>query len=237
MTTKRVLLGVDANSFPVALNFFSNRGKFAVTVVRDGIEAFSRIAEEKPDIALLDVNLTHKGGAECCKELKESGLSPETLIVLEVCVENRRDVKKCLEADCSALLVKPLRYEHLAGITTRLLFGERSIPPRFDVRLPVRYGIRYDKLINNYSVNLSIGGVFLETTDILPVGTCLNVAFALPDGTTIDCAAQVTWLNGPMLRSQPLLPSGMGLRFLDIEKQEVAALRNFLFSEGRLFSA
>ena len=40
MTTKRVLLGVDANSFPIALNFFANRGKFAVTVVRDGIEAF-----------------------------------------------------------------------------------------------------------------------------------------------------------------------------------------------------
>jgi len=232
MTTKRVLLGVDANSFPVALNFFSNREKFAVTVVRDGIEAFGRIAEEKPDIALLDVNLANKGGAECCKQVKESGLSAETLIVLEVCVGNRRDVKKCLEADCNALLVKPLHYEHLASVTTRLLFGERSISPRFGVRLPIRYGIRHD-----YSANLSIGGVFLETTDILPAGTHFNVAFTLPDGTTIDCAAEVTWLNGPMLRSQPLLPIGMGLRFLDIEKSEVIAIRDFLFSEDRLFLA
>lgn len=237
MTTKRVLLGVDANSFPVASIFFSNREKFAVTVVHDGIEAIGRILEEKPDIAFLNVDLAHKGGAECCKEVKESGLSPETLIVLEVCLENQRDVRRCLEADCSALIVKPVRYDDLAGISTRLLFRESSIPPRFDVRLPIRYGIRQDKLIDNFSVNLSMGGVFLETTKILPVGTSLTVAFSLPDGTTIDCSAQVTWLNGPMLRSKPLLPSGMGLKFLDIEKYEVTALRKFLFSEERSFTA
>ena len=237
MTTKKVLLGVDADSFPAASNFFSNRGKFVVTVVHDGIEAFGRIVEERPDIALLDVDLAHKGGAECCKEVKESGLSPETLIVLGVYVENRHDVKRCLDADCTALLVKPLRYEHLADITTRLLFRERSIPPRFSVRLPIHYGLRDNRPVNNYTVNLSIGGVFLETTSILPVGTSINVAFTLPEGTTIDCTAQVTWLNGPMLRSQPLLPPGMGLRFLDIENYEVTALRNFLSSEERLFTA
>src|SRR5690242_15410010 len=119
MTTKRVLLGVDPNSIPTALNFFSNREKFAVTVVHDGIEAFGRIADEKPDIAILDVNLAHKGGAECCKQVKKREISPDTIIVLEVCLENRREFKECLESDCNALLVKPIHYEHLAGIATR----------------------------------------------------------------------------------------------------------------------
>jgi uncharacterized protein (TIGR02266 family) len=237
MTTKSVLLGLDTNSFPTASDFFSNREKFSVTVVHDGIEALGRIAEEKPDIAILDVNLTRKGGADCCRQVRKKGLSPETLIVLEVCVRNPRDVKKCLESDCNALLVKPLYYEHLAGIITRLLFGQRSIQPRFDVRLPVRYGTRHDHWIDNFSVNLSTGGVFLETTDFLPVGTCIKVVFTLPRGICIECAAQVTWLNDPQSRSQPLLPAGVGLKFLDIEKKKVTALRNFLFSEERLFSA
>src|SRR5262249_44647892 len=102
---------------------------------------------------------------------------------------------------------------------------------------PIRCGIRAEERIENFSVNLSTSGVFLETTDILPVGTCLDVTFNLPTGSCIECSAQVTWLNGPEQRSQPQLPPGMGLKFLHIETKEVTALRDFLFSEERLFSA
>ena len=238
MTKKQILLGIDADSFPTAMNFFPNGEKFDVTVVHDGHEALRRITKDKPDLAILDIDLPKKGGDMCCMEVKQGGRSPATLIVLEVWMHNRSDVRRCLEADCDALLVKPMRYEPLAGIITRLLFGATSKPPRFNVRLPVHYGIQSDRLIDNYSVNLSTGGVFLEAQHVVPVGTPLNVVFTLPnDGTTIQCTAQVTWLNGPVLRCQPLLPAGMGLKFLDIGNMEVNAIRDFLFSEERLYSA
>ena len=237
MTKKRIVLGIDADSIPTAMNFFPNGEKFDVTVVHDGHEALRRISKDKPDLAILDIDLPKKGGDACCREVKEGGLSLATLIVLEVWLHNGSDVRRCLEAGCDALLVKPLEYEPLAGIITRLLFGTSSTPPRFNVRLPVHYGIQPDRLIDNYSVNLSTGGVFLEAQHVVPVGTPLTVVITLPNNTTIECTAEVTWLNGPVLRCQPLLPPGMGLKFLDIGNQQVNAIREFLFSEERLFSA
>jgi len=237
MTKKRILLGIDADSFPTVMNFFPNGKKFDVTVVHDGHEALRRITKDKPDMAIMDIDLPKKGGDECCREVKQGGLSSATLIVLEVWLRNRSDVRRCLEADCDALIVKPLGYESLAGIITRLLFGASSKPPRFKVRLPVHYGIQSNRLIDNYSVNLGSGGVFLETQHVVPVGTPLNVVFTLPnDGTSIQCKAQVTWLNGPLLRCQPLLPPGMGLKFLNIDNMALNAIREFLYSEERLCS-
>lgn len=235
MKKKRILIGVDADALPMAREFFSNREKFSVTEVHDGHEALRCVMEERPDLAILDINLPQKGGDECCEAVKLGNLAPSTVIALMVWVHNSNDIKRCLEVNCDALLVKPLAYERLAGIITRLLFSEKSVTPRFLVRLPMRCGVLHQDLADNYTVNLSTGGVFLEAQHVLPVGTPLRVAFTLPDaGTTIACTGEVTWVNKPEQRCQPLLPSGMGLKFVDLGDREVSAIQKFLYSEERV---
>ncbi len=234
MAKKLILLAGTPYSLAMPTNFFSNVDKFSVTVVRDGHAALSFLTEQKPDLAILDVDLSEKGGDACCGEAKLGGLSPATPIVLMAWMQNHDDIGRCLNANCDALLMKPLRYEQLAGITTRLLFGETDTASRFDVHLPIQYGVQPHNLVRDYSVDLSTGGVFIEAHYVVPVGTLLNVAFTLPhDGTTIRCTARVAWLNGPVQRREPLLPPGMGLEFLDIGNREADALRNFLHAEER----
>ena len=234
MPKKEILLGGDPNSLSLPMSFFSNTDKFSVTAVRDGHEALRVLAEMKPDLAILDINLTERGGDECCKDVKKGGLSPATSMVIMGCLKHRRDIGRCLDARCDALLVKPLVYRQLAGVVTRLLFKERCTSSRFNVRFPIYYGVQPQKLVRDYSADLSTGGLFLETRQVVPVGTSLNVVFTLPGGgTTIMCTARVTWLNGPVLRSEPLLPSGMGLEFLDIDNHGINSIRNFLYSEER----
>ena len=238
MSKKQILLGGDPNALSLLMSFFSNTDKFSVTAVHDGHEALRVLAEMKPDLAILDINLAERGGDECCKDVKEGGLSPATSMVLMICLEHRREIGRCLNASCDALLVKPLVHEHLAGVVTRLLFKERYTSPRFDVHLPVYYGVLPQKLVCDYAVDLSTGGLFLETKQVVPVGTLLNVAFTLPgSGTTIMCMARVSWLNGPVVRRELLLPSGMGLEFLDIDNQGASSIWNFLYSEERLHQA
>jgi uncharacterized protein (TIGR02266 family) len=238
MPKKQILLGGDPNSLSLPMSFFSNTGKFSVTAVHDGYEALRVLAEMKPDLAILDINLAERGGDECCKDVKEGGLSPATPMVLMVCLQHHGDIGRCLDARCDAILVKPLMHEQLAGVATRLLFKEWYTSSRFDVHVPIYYGVQPQKLVRDYSVDLSTGGLFLETKQVVPVGTLLNVSFTLPGGgTTIMCTARVTWLNGPVVRREPLLPSGMGLEFLDIDNQGVTSIRNFLYSEERQHQA
>ncbi len=235
MRKKRILLGVDADALPMTTEFFSNRGKFNVTEVHDGHEALRCIMEEKPDLAILDVNLPKKRGDECCEAVKLGNLAPATVVALMACVHNSDDIKRCLHVNCDALLVKPLAYERLSGIITRLLFSERRGTPRFQVRLPIRCGILHQDLADSSMVNLSTGGLFIEAERMMPIGTPLQMVFTLPgDDATITCTGEVTWVNRPEQRCQPLLPAGMGLKFLDIGDREVGAIQRFLYSEERV---
>jgi uncharacterized protein (TIGR02266 family) len=238
MVKKRILLGVDEILHHSMLDFFSNAEKFSVTVVSDGDEAFRCLLEEQPDLAILDVNLPGKGGDECCRAAKQTGLAPAPPIVLLTHAGNIGGIARCRNAGCDALLLKPLEYDRLSAMATEILFGERSAAPRVEVRLPVRYGFQSQNFMYNYSVNLSTGGMFIEAPHVVPVNTALMVIFTLPDdGTTIDCTARVTWLNGPVLRRQVRLPAGMGLEFLDLNIQKVQAIRKFLSATEELHHA
>jgi uncharacterized protein (TIGR02266 family) len=64
-----------------------------------------------------------------------------------------------------------------------------------------------------YSVNLSRGGLFLETQHDLPVGTPLELSFEIPGSGTVGLDGQVAWRRGP---ESPEGPAGLGIEFADI---------------------
>ncbi len=85
---------------------------------------------------------------------------------------------------------------------------------RLKVCLTISDGPDQDRTIMNYVVNMSTGGMFIETSDLLPVDTLLKVELMLPGKTPITCKARVAWTNGPHSLKKQSLPYGMGLQFL-----------------------
>jgi uncharacterized protein (TIGR02266 family) len=106
--------------------------------------------------------------------------------------------------------------------------------PRRNIRLAIYCDPDQQKLMTNYTVNLSAGGVFIEAEDILPVDTTLEIKFKLPDNDIIiTCNARVAWTNEPGLLKKDSLPPGMGIQFVDLSLNNLQAIRNFL-KEGDL---
>ncbi len=100
---------------------------------------------------------------------------------------------------------------------------------RFKVRLAIFNGPYQDKLVKNYAVNVSTGGVFMETSNILPVDTLLVVEFMLPNKVTpITCRARVAWTNEPHCPKNASLPPGVGLQFLNLSLDDIQVIRDFL---------
>lgn len=64
-----------------------------------------------------------------------------------------------------------------------------------------------------YSVNLSRGGLFLETQHDLPIGTPLELSFAIPGSGTVGLGGHVAWRRGPESAEGP---AGLGVEFHDI---------------------
>lgn len=88
-------------------------------------------------------------------------------------------------------------------------------------RAPLALEVHYrtaGSFLVSYSVNLSRGGLFLETTEVLPVGTRIGVRFSVPGmSITVETDATVMWVRE--VKSEVGLPAGLGLKFESLEEQ------------------
>lgn len=67
-----------------------------------------------------------------------------------------------------------------------------------------------------YSVNLSRGGLFIETDADIPSGAPLTVDFCVPTAGPISLNGAVSWRRGA---ESPDGPPGLGVEFLDVAPQ------------------
>lgn len=67
-----------------------------------------------------------------------------------------------------------------------------------------------------YSVNLSRGGLFLETDAEIPSGAMVTVDFNIPTGGQISLNGAVSWRR---ISESPDGPPGLGIEFIDVAPQ------------------
>ncbi|MBL8935989.1 MAG: TIGR02266 family protein [Archangium sp.] len=81
--------------------------------------------------------------------------------------------------------------------------------------------------ITDFAVNISRGGIFINTREPASVGTIVRLIISLPD------AAFPFDLTGRVIRVQPYDPqsdqmSGMGIEFMDVDDEKRARLERFV---------
>lgn len=92
-------------------------------------------------------------------------------------------------------------------------------------RVPTSFRVRYasmDDLVVAYSGNLSRGGLFLKSDELLPVGTVVSITLELPDGgpeIAVPCTVVFTRDTG--LR-------GMGVKFNDHDEETKNRIEQFI---------
>jgi uncharacterized protein (TIGR02266 family) len=94
---------------------------------------------------------------------------------------------------------------------TRERMSEREYP-RVPYAVEVEFRTASSFLIA-YSVNLSRGGLFLETEHDLPIGADLGLRFSVPGAGALALAGRVAWKRG---RESPDGPPGIGIEFDDV---------------------
>ena len=110
---------------------------------------------------------------------------------------------------------------------------EQRYEPRYRTRLAIYYGPDQRKLMRDYSINMSTGGIFVETSTPLPEDTTLYLKFMLPAATKpITCTSKVAWTNAPGKIRSKGLPVGMGLQFLDLPLEKLHSIRKYIYEGG-----
>ena len=233
MDKRKILLVADVQLFLEQEKTFFNTGNFNLLKAFSGTEALEIVRKERPDLVFMDISLPDISGDKCCYTIKsDEGLGEIPVIMITDGV-NAEDFDRCLQAGCDDIIIKPINSHYLLALAHKFLNVKHRKTPRFVAHLRVQYGTDSESLRTDYSVNLSTGGVFIETGNFLPLGTPLSVEFILPKkDKTIRTEGRVAWINHPELKIKPNLPVGIGIQFLGTSSDGIDAISQFAKDEA-----
>ena len=214
----KILLVDDVELFLELEKTFFRRCNFLLYVARSGEEALELIEKEQPDLMFLDLHMPGINGDEVCRQVKQDGSMKEMSVVMVLQPGSDADEQLCRDAGCEDIIYKPLRKDDFISAAARSLsIVERSYP-RINATLMVSFGLQPKKFLENFTVNISGGGLFIATGAILTVDTLLNLEFKLPkQKKRISCQGRVAWVNHPDWLKKTELPVGMGVEFVDVD--------------------
>lgn len=83
------------------------------------------------------------------------------------------------------------------------------------------------------SQDISEGGIFIETSEILELGTQVDLCLDLPDGQRIEVLGEVRWVReGNDVDSK--FGSGMGIHFSELDEGNLEIIRYFILQREPL---
>lgn len=183
---------------------------------------------EKPQLIYLAQEITGMPGTQCCLKIKGD---PALCHIPVIMICEPGEEKECLLAGCDGVLLKPLDRHRFLEIGRSFLAGIRERRRSCLVSAKVQHD---DKTFECRALDISSGGIFLDTASKLPVGSSvyLDIHLARPHetGPHIDCQGVVAWHNTKENPQKPNHPVGIGIKFHELTAQAGAVLNGFLRS-------
>ncbi len=107
----------------------------------------------------------------------------------------------------------------------------KSLNNRIKIETTVHYGPCQETILSGLSDDLSVGGLYLKTNFPLDLDETLMVSFSLrgqEQEKAVNCKASVAWTNYDINLRKPDLPSGVGLQFIDLLREDLVAISSFI---------
>lgn len=99
---------------------------------------------------------------------------------------------------------------------------------RVETRVPIRMRVEYDSLadfLDDYTSNLSLGGMYVQSNQPLSLGTRFRLRFRLPGREKpIETYAIVRWASETTNEEH----SGMGIQFDDLKPADQKSIEQWL---------
>jgi two-component system alkaline phosphatase synthesis response regulator PhoP len=97
-----------------------------VATATNGLEALAKVAQEKPDVILLDIMMPKMSGFEVCKRLKSDPQTRDIVIIMVTALNETGDVERAAECGTDDYISKPIDKEALTAQVRNLLAARRS---------------------------------------------------------------------------------------------------------------
>ncbi len=104
-------------------------------------------------------------------------------------------------------------------------------------RVPIEADIGLQSDTNFYTgftEDISAGGIFVATYNLLPLGSMVTISFTLPDGHLVVCKGRVRWHREHNEAAADISP-GIGVQFEGLSPADQRAITHFLARRAPMF--
>jgi len=122
--SKRILVAEDDPSILLSLEFLLKSRGHQVTAVANGEAAWRALAQDPPDLALLDVMLPALDGLEICRRMRAHDAFRDTRVLMLSARGRESEVQAGLMRGADAYMTKPFGSRELLAEVARLLGDE-----------------------------------------------------------------------------------------------------------------
>ncbi|MEB2343109.1 MAG: response regulator [Deltaproteobacteria bacterium] len=203
--------------------FLARAGR--IFTAASGEEALALARVIHPDLVFADLSMPGVDGAELCRRLKGSPEHHDVPVVLLTGRDAAGERERAIRAGANDVIPKPVERLPLLAAARRLL-DQRS--PRGLPRIPVEAPVRLRQRRREWAGtarNLSRGGVFVESAELLAEHAELALELALPETPlALASTAQVIWTRAP----DEDVAAGMGMRFLGLDRRTARRLSEYV---------
>jgi uncharacterized protein (TIGR02266 family) len=231
---RTILLADDAPLFrDLGSLFLARTGQ--VATARDGAEALARIAQDRPEVVVADLDMPRLDGATLCRRIKSDPELRGIPVILVVSGEEAEHRARAVRAGADDVIAKPISRIALIQAVNRFL---RGTGVRGLTRVPMVAEVRIlgaPELTRGIARNLSRGGIFVEAERTATRETELGLLFELPDSRVpITPTAEVIWCRERSERHS----AGMGMRFLALDRASAQRIDDYVYQRaGRTVDA
>lgn len=228
---RTILLVDDAALFRDLGSLFLARSGEVVTA-RDGLEALARIARDRPEVIVADLDMPRLDGAELCRRIKADPETRAIPVILVTSGDEAQQRARAVRAGADDVIAKPISRIVLIQAVNRFLRGTGI---RGLTRVPMVAEVHIagaSNLSHGIARNLSRGGIFVEAERTAAPDTEVELRFELPDSTVaIAPTAEVVWCR-PRTADHA---AGMGMRFLALDRTSAMRIDEYIYQRaGRI---
>lgn len=154
--TKVVIIEDNTSLVEFIKDFLKSNGDFQVTGYVSGTKALSSIKLNKPDLVLVDLELTDIRGETICTELRKD--YADLPIIVLTGDKSQESIIKCLNSGADDYITKPFNAEELlARVRARL----RTNPDQANLNVLLTCG---DLVLNQETLEVTRNGELLDLT-------------------------------------------------------------------------
>lgn len=121
MAKKKILVVEDEESLLKLESILLTSKGYDVKGVANGQAALDAIAEEIPDLVLLDIMLPEMDGFEVCRRIKENPLTEDLPVVMLTAKKSREDMTRGQEVGADWYITKPFKSANVIETIQRFL--------------------------------------------------------------------------------------------------------------------